>query len=217
MTIESHMACSWRGFEYNLRLGEPAAAPGNRDQLARPTFAGAPVIPYIQQGAGEPVAGPRPGPQKKGPHSSPESGKFGEPTTPAQAPATASDDPLPPFPGQMTKPIPPRPRPELPVIPPFNPTLPPGDKFAPLPIPPNPDLLPVPNPPLPIPDSRIERPPVPEEPLPKVPPVLEPPPAAPLSLKGGAALPAVLEAIPVVPFQPGTPVVIPASGTSPRK
>lgn len=178
---------------------------------------GPPVVPY------KPIP-PKPRPNSDTlpqPRSTPKGDKFAEmkqesDDTPSNSDPTSTD---------LEKLFPARPRHELPVIPPFNPQLP-GDKFS---LPSNPDLLPIPNPPLPIP--RLEPPPVPPDP-PKlmVPPVLEipelnpPSTVIPSSLKLTTPLlpasvppPAVLDDIPVRPFQYALPTPAPAWKLTPGK
>ncbi len=121
-----------------------------------------------------------------------------------------------------TNTVPPLPKPELPIIPPFNPPLPIGEdsKFTPRPVPPDPDLLPPPNPPLAIPSVPL-LPVPPESPanpgLPAVPSVpgipqltLPPPPDAVPLLPVSVATPPFLDDLPVIPFRfhqsPVTPV-----------
>ena len=91
--------------------------------------------------------------------------------------------------------VPPLPKPELPVIEPFNPDLPGGGKFAPLPVPSGADLLPVPDPPLPGPVPL----PVPAF---KVPLHTPPTPAY-------VPAPPFLEQLPVIPFRYTLPAPAP--------
>jgi hypothetical protein len=87
----------------------------------------------------------------------------------------------------------PLPKPELPIIPPFNPDRPGGGKFAPLPVPSDPDRLPVPYPPLPLPAMKVN--------LPASSDAAPAPPA-------GTSVPAILGDIPVIPFRL-TPAPVP--------
>lgn len=94
----------------------------------------------------------------------------------------------PPAPDGAEKSIPPLPKPELPVIKPFDPPVPSDAnvKFVPSVPLPDPDLLPVPYPPLAVPAPRLPEP-VSAGPVPAVPTVLDtippvpfvPPPAPP--------------------------------------
>ena len=114
-----------------------------------------------------------------------------------QAGSGAARPPVMPAPGKPPADplsVPPLPKPELPVIEPFNPDLPGGGKFAPLPVPSGADLLPVPDPPLPVP-----------VPLP-VPAFKVPLPAAPTPAYVPA--PPFLEQLPVIPFRYTLPAPI---------
>lgn len=82
----------------------------------------------------------------------PSTGKFGEPRTGSDAPPA----PLPLPSGSDTRRPPPLPKPELPVIKPFDPDLSKGGKFAPVPS--APDRLPPPFPPLPVTESPVAPP-----------------------------------------------------------
>jgi hypothetical protein len=231
------------GFKYGADV---AAASGRREFLTVPVLLadapgspngtsgnpGAPVVPFI------PVSPTAPRPKSDSPlpppREAPKGNKFGEPKKsddPPPVPPDISSQPSSPGDGNGNL-LPPLPKPEVPVIPPFNPKLP-GDKFAPLPVPPNPDLLPIPNPPLPVPDSRIELPPVPQDvPRRTIPPVLEQPPLlVPPSLKvtfpappdavpelpANVRTPPVLDPIPVMPFHHTPPTLTPVSDLLQRK
>ncbi len=109
-------------------------------------------------------------------------------------PKSVGTDPLKPPTDEPTRPISSLPKPEMPVIKPFNPVLPSGDtKFTPLPVPPDPDRLPVPDPPLPIPVVPLP------EPLASVP------------------TPSILDPMPTIPFKFAPVPVTPTSALIPRK
>lgn len=150
----------------------------------------------------------------------------GPPAVPTVPKKPKSDDPLPPprpLPAPGNKftdpntgdepprgtPIPPLPKPELPVIKPFNPDLGGDDKFAPPAPDRNPDLLPPPYPALPVPVPPDPRPlPLPE-PIGPLPPMLGPlplpaPPTSVPLLPSGAVVP-VTDPVPVVPFRHPAP------------
>lgn len=220
------------GFKYGTDV---AVASGRRQFLTVPVLL--PDSSYPPDGATHPRTPAEPcptAPSVPRPELTPApgTGKFGEPKPkkkgsddPPEAPSNMQD-PLPVLPS-VEKPISPLPKPEIPVIKPFNPTLP-GGKFAPLPVPPNPDLLPVPDPPLPVPNSRIQPLPVPPaEPSSSLPPILEPPSAMKFNLPTppdtvpvlppSVATPAILDDIPVIPFEHVMPKPLPVSSPAPGK
>jgi hypothetical protein len=114
-----------------------------------------------------------------------DAGKFAEPKTPSEAPALLSL----PSEGGKGKAIPPLPKPEVPVIKPFNPDLTGGGKFAPLLLTPDQDRLPVPSPPLPIPAPVLAA------------PLLDPPSAVPALPVPEERTLSVLDNIPVIPLR----------------
>ncbi len=185
----------YTGFDYGKGV---AVASGRRAVDAGRVGPPPPVVPYVPAaptGGAKPAPAPLPPPRPANSDAAPGPNKFDTPNQPKPAEA----DPLPRLPGLPDGaglPVPPLPKPEVPVIKPFNPPLPDdlGTKFGPRAVPPDPDQLPVPNPPLPIP---VPTPiPVPADPL-----------VVPLS---------VLSEVPVVPFRFDR-AVVPAGATVPRK
>ncbi len=214
-------------------LTVPVLLPDASCAAESPTSPGAPVVPFVPAMPGlsrpDPLPPPRP---------VPDMGKFGEPKK------KGSDDPLIPVPPGsgigIPKPIPPLPKPELPVIKPFNPDVP-GGKFA---QPQNPDLLPIPDPPLPVPESRFDPLPVPPSEPPSAlpigpngmaPPTLKSPPVPSVVVPSGLKVtvpappdavpllppsvptPSVLDDIPVIPFRHVNPAPLPAGNLFPPK
>lgn len=124
--------------------------------------------------------------------------------------------------------IPPLPKPELPIIPPFNPDLSGVEKLVPLPVPTDSGRFPIPSPPLPAPDTKVVPLPVPTgEPRNVLPPIREPltvpvpavkidlpvpsipaPPVSAVSVPtpalptSGTSVPPILGTIPPIPFRP---------------
>ncbi len=217
-TPEGHCLINdyYLGFKYGTDV---ATASGRRQFLtvpvlladpncppAAPAIPGAPAVPYVPKPkpkSDDPLPPPRPVPEG--------GNKFNDPNK--------VDDPfkgleLPPLPGtEPARPVPPLPKPELPVIKPFNPDLSGSGKFGTGPL--DPDLLPVPYPPLPVPGPPAFVPlplPVPSDPrgpmsLPV--PVLKvslpaPPDAVPL-LPAYVPTPSLLDAVPVFPFRHTVP------------
>ncbi len=150
-----------RDYYLGFQYGIDVAASGGRQ--AGSGAARPPVMPAA------PLPAPRPVPG---------GGKTGDPKK------KGSDDPPP-------LSVPPLPKPELPVIEPFNPDLPGGGKFAPLPVPSGADLLPVPDPPLPVPVPAFKVP-LPAPPTPAYVPA-----------------PPFLEQLPVIPFRYTLPAPAP--------
>ncbi|QJW96604.1 hypothetical protein [Frigoriglobus tundricola] len=142
------------------------------------------------------------------------------------APQTSSAAPR--TPTESGRTVPPLPKPELPIIPPFNPDLSGAEKLVPLPVPTDPGRFPLPSPPLPAPDTKVIPLPVPSgEPRNVLPPIREPlslpvpvvktdlpiplvptPPVSGASVPtpalptSGTPLPPILGTIPPVPFRP---------------
>jgi|GEM_PF-622274 len=225
------------GFKYGTDV---AVASGRRQFLTVPVLlpdTSCPPGATHPRAPGEPCLPTAPSVPRPEFIPTPGTGKFGEPKPKKKGsddpPETPSDTqvPLPTSPsvgsGGPGKPISPLPKPEIPVIKPYNPTLP-GGKFAPLPVPPNSDLLPVPDPPLPVPNSRIPPLPVPPaEPSSTLPPILEPPSAMKLGLPtppstvpvlpSSAATPSILDDLPVIPFEHTMPKPLPVSNPGPGK
>lgn len=181
------------GFDYGkgvaVASGRRAAGAGESSYAGSP----APVIPYLPA---PPTPGPAPLPRPVNSDSASGMNKFGAPNTAKPA------DPLPRLPGlpDAGQSVSPLPKPEVPVIKPFDPPLPGdlGTKFGPLSVPPEPDRLPVPNPPLPI---QVPTPlPVPPDPI-------SPLGVVPLS---------ALSDVPVIPFRFPASKVIPAGGVVPK-
>ncbi len=172
----------YAGFRYGV---EVAVASGRRVGPTEPGRAGPlpPSVPFVPK----PMPIPLPPPRPAGSDTVPD---------PNVKPKPGSDDPPKLTPDGPDKPIPPLPKPELPIIKPFNLVLPDdGTKFAPLPVPSDPDRLPAPNPPLPA------------TPLPLPLPLPAPTPVP---------VPSILQDIPPIPFQFDPPVV-PAGGVVLRK
>ena len=179
---------------------EAAGATGQRSGTGTPDKLATPPAPKS--------------PDMPPPRPLPETGKFGEPRK-------SSDDPpllLPPT--GAGRAIPPLPKPEVPIIRPFNPDLTRGGKFAPIPVPSDPDRLPAPHPPLPVSEPLLIPLAVPrEEPKSTIPPVLGqlplPMPLSKVSLSASDRTPSVLDHIPVIPLQyppksvPPPPVIPP--------
>ena len=179
------------GFDYGKDV---AVASGRRASGTAVSYGGspAPAIPYVP--AAPTAVKPAPPLTSDSPAGA---SKF-------DAPAEALP-PLPGSPGGAKRPVPPLPKPELPIIKPFNPPLPDdlGTKFSPTL---DPDRLPVQSLPLP----KIEPLPVPPDPIrePLLPvPNLELPTPVPLSALGE---------VPVIPFH-FDPAVVPAGAIVPRK
>jgi hypothetical protein len=216
-TPEGHCLINdyYLGFKYGVDV---AVASGKRQHLTVPVLVadgscppeappvispgpGTPEIPFIPvpwQPA--PLPAPRPVDPKKGSDDPPQPSKFSAPFAPR--------------PGEPKKPVPPQPRPELPVVKPFNPQLP-TDKFLPLPVPPNPDLLPPPDPPLP----ELPLVPVPPAAAPVIPSALKvpaPPDAVPM-LPPNVPTPSVLDDIPAIPFRHANPAPLPFRHPQPGK
>jgi hypothetical protein len=172
------------GFQYGA---EVAGATGRRPRT------GAPDKPA-----------PQPVPKPSDVPPAPETGKFGEPRK-------SSDEPPPLLPprggtGDGTgRAIPPLPKPEVPVIRPFNPDLTGGGKFAPSPVLSDLERLPAPYPPLPVSEPLLVPLAVRDEPKSTIPPVLGPlllpVPLSKASLSASDRTPSVLDHIPVIPLQ----------------
>ncbi|MBP3958120.1 hypothetical protein J8F10_22965 [Gemmata sp. G18] len=189
------------GFQYggevagaNVRRPAPITLPTEPVRPAPIT----PTVPYVPPAWSNPNSKPTPAPL---PHSGPSApgtntGKFD--TIDSWSPEGSG------------KPVPPLPKPELPVIKPFTPTLPGDTKLAPLPVPPAPDRLPLPVPP----SSRPDPLPVPAPPGTLVPPA--PTPNVPLPPPGASA-PSFLGEVPVIPFQFAPVPVPPVVVLSPQK
>lgn len=150
--------------EYLARTAPAGGDPGGRDYHIGFRYAAEVAVASGRQPAS---AAP--------PQGAPAAGK----PAPERAPLAAA-------PEESDKFAAPLPKPELPVIKPFNPPLPdaPGQKLGPLPVPPSADRLPAPNPPLSVP-----------LPPPAVRP-LEPAPAGP---SGSLPAPTILDDLPVIP------------------
>jgi hypothetical protein len=233
-TPEGHCLINdyYLGFKYGVDV---AVASGKRQYLTVPVLVadgscppeaspmpgpGAPEIPFIpvpwQPGPAQPYPLPTPQPV-------PDGGKFGEPKKkgsddPPETPKLPAS-PFAPRAGDLRRPVPPLPKPELPVIKPYNPQWP-GDKFAPLPVPANPDLLPPPDPP--VPESPLVPLPVPPTPpsttlvIPSGLKVPAPPDAVP-TLPPNVPTPSILDDIPAAPFRHATPAPLPFRHPQPGK
>lgn len=148
-------------------------------------------------GARRPAAAPAP-PATAGavpPRAAPDAGKFGETRKGADEPPRGAAAPGSGPEGGRA--VPPLPKPEVPVIKPFNPDLG-GGKFVPIPVPGDPERLPVPHPPLPV-VAPLAVPP--DDPKGAVPPLLGPLPTPVPVYKVPASAPAVLGELPVTPFE----------------
>jgi hypothetical protein len=222
------------GFQYGADV---AAAAGRHVHLAVPPPPGDPRAGDAPPPAG-PMKPPAPVPPEAYPIPAPRpvpGGKKSDDPPPLLLPPE-NRGPLPTSPGPTAgdeengQAVPRLPKPELPVIKPFNPDLTGGGKFAPLPVPPDPDLLPVPNPPLPMTEPRLRPLPVPADgpgvtippapgspavPVPVMKFVLPPPLDAVPTLPASALTPLVLQDIPPIPFR--HPDLTPVGGLIPRK
>jgi hypothetical protein len=221
------------GFKYGADV---AVASGRREFLTVPVLPPASAVVEVPAHPATPVPSGTPSipsapPPRPVPGGKPNPPKKSDDPPPLDIRPPLQTSPGPGIPDNTGKLIPSRPKPTLPVIPPFSPDLTGGGKFAPLP--PDPDLLPVPNPPLPnhLPVTPI---PVPtDEPAIVIPPVLGPLTVpipvpvmkVPLPASPGAVptppasvrIPSVLDDIPVIPFMPAVPAPIPVGNPSPRK
>jgi hypothetical protein len=115
--------------------------------------------------------------------------------SPGAAQAVKTGAPAEPRPAGREGPIPKLPKPEIPVIPPFDPPLP-GGTYLPLPVPPSAELPPAPKP----------RPVPPDEPSSAIPPTSLPTLPASASASSppvpeSVRVPSIFDDIPVVPFQ----------------
>ena len=152
------------GFDYGIEV----AGAIRQQAPVLPTWSGVrPCEPAPRVGA---PASPKP--EMPPPRPLPETGKCG-------APKKGSDSPTPLTPTEDGKgaAAPPLPKPEVPVIKPFNPDLS-GGKFTPIPVPSEPERLPAPYPPLPVSTPLVSPIPVPSDAPKAAPPIVIPPPVA---------------------------------------
>ncbi|AMV23056.1 hypothetical protein VT84_01500 [Gemmata sp. SH-PL17] len=169
------------GFQYGgevagVNIVQPASAITVPAEPVRPAPI-TPSVPYVPPA----WSNPKPGPASQPHPVSSGTGKFdtldsGAVEAPTQAP-------------------PPLPKPEVPVIKPFSPSVP-DAKLAPLPVPSASDLLPVPT----LPAPRTEPLPVPALPGTLTPPAPAPGDLPPLPIPG-APKSSIISEVPVIPFQ----------------
>jgi hypothetical protein len=154
------------GFDYGIEV----AGAIRRPAPVLPTWSGVrPAEPATRPGAAAPPKPETPPP----PRPLPEPGKVGEP----KKGSDSSVSPPAPVEGGKEAAVPPLPKPEVPVIKPFNPDLS-GGKFTPIPVPSEPDRLPAPYPPLPVSAPLVSPIPVPSDAPKAAPPVVIPPAVA---------------------------------------